>query len=153
MGLLENTDVIITADHGEAARRSWHHRPFGYSAHLEEVGVPLVILSPAAPAGLVVESPVSLRDLPATVVDLLGMSAASPFPQAARWRPTGNWQPGKVPLPGLASPAFSERANSIAFETPASPRPPNTLKPCRCRWWLGAIITSATAWAKSCSMI
>ena len=56
---------------------------------LEETGVPLVILSPAAPAGRVVDSPVSLRDLPATVVDLLGLSAASPFPGrslAAYWK-------------------------------------------------------------------
>ena len=114
-GLLENTDVIITSDHGEGLGV---HGIIGhsYSAHLEEVGVPLVIVSPVAPAGLVVDSPVSLRDLPATVVDLLGMSAASPFPGrslAAYWK----LAPGKVPPPGLASPAFSERANSIAFET------------------------------------
>ncbi len=95
-GLLENTDVIITSDHGEAFGE---HGIVGhsYSVNLEEIGVPLVILSPAAPAGRVVESPVSLRDLPATVVDLLGLSAASPFPGrslAAYWkRPPGEAPP------------------------------------------------------------
>ena len=87
-GLLENTDVIITSDHGEGFG---DHGIMGhaYTATLEEIGVPLVILSPAAPAGRVVDSPVSLRDLPATVVDLLGLSAASPFPGrslAAYWK-------------------------------------------------------------------
>jgi arylsulfatase A-like enzyme len=51
-----------------------------YTVYLEETGVPLVILSRAAPAARRVESFVSLRDLPATVVDLLGLSAGSPFP-------------------------------------------------------------------------
>ncbi len=66
-GLLENTDVIITSDHGEAFGE---HGLFGhiYSVNLNEIGVPLVILSPGAPAGRVVYSPVSLRDVPATVV-------------------------------------------------------------------------------------
>ncbi len=49
-GLLENTEVIITSDHGEAFGV---HGIMGhsYSVSLEEIGVPLVILSPDAPAG------------------------------------------------------------------------------------------------------
>ena len=87
-GILANTDVIITSDHGEAFGE---HGSIGhsFSMYLEEVAVPLVILSPAAPAGRVVENPVSLRDLPATVVDLLGLSATSPFQGrslAASWK-------------------------------------------------------------------
>ncbi len=79
--------MIITSDHGEAFG---DHGFFGhgYSVYLDEIGVPLVILSPDAPAGRVVDSPVSLRDLPATVVDQLGLSAGSPFPGrslAAYW--------------------------------------------------------------------
>jgi arylsulfatase A-like enzyme len=112
-GLLGNTDVIITSDHGEAFGI---HGIMGhaFSTYLEEIGVPLVILSPAAPAGQVVDSPVSLRDLPATVVDLLGLSAASPFSGrslAAYWK----LAPGGAP-PGVASPAFSEQANETAFQ-------------------------------------
>ena len=112
-GLLDNTVVIITSDHGEAFGDHGH---FGhsYSLYLDEIGVPLVILSPGAPAGRVVDSPVSLRDLPATVVDLLGLSAGSPFPGrslAAYWRSA----PGQAPQ-GITSPALSEQADAIAFQ-------------------------------------
>ena len=118
-GLLDNTDVIITSDHGEAFG---DHGIIGhaYSVNLEEIGVPLVILSPDAPAGRVVDSPVSLRDLPATVVDLLGLSAGSPFPGrslAAYW----NWRPGECPA-GVTSPAFSEQADATAFQDSARAR-------------------------------
>ena len=87
-GLLDNTLVIITSDHGEAFG---DHRLFGHgnSVYLDEIGVPLVILSPGAPAGRVVVAPVSLRDLPATVLDQLGLADGSPFPGhslAAYWR-------------------------------------------------------------------
>jgi arylsulfatase A-like enzyme len=45
------------------------------------VGVPLVIVDPQrVPAGRLVVEPVSLRDIPATVVDLLGLASAAPFP-------------------------------------------------------------------------
>src|SRR5262249_29468904 len=59
-GLLDETVVIITSDHGEAFG---DHGSFGhsYGATFDEVGVPLVILAPGAPAGRVVGSPVSLR--------------------------------------------------------------------------------------------
>jgi arylsulfatase A-like enzyme len=71
---------------------------------LHELLVPLVILAPAAPAGRVVTDPVSLRDLPATVVDLLGLDGDSRFPGrslAARWRPASGEHPA-------TSPALSE---------------------------------------------
>ena len=46
-GLLDNTVVIITSDHGEAFGDHGH---FGHGpgVYLEEVGVPLVILAPGA---------------------------------------------------------------------------------------------------------
>ena len=61
-----------------------------------------------------VESPVSLRDLPATVVDLLVLSAGSPFPGhslAAYWHSA----PGKVPQ-GITTPALSEEVNATEFQ-------------------------------------
>jgi arylsulfatase A-like enzyme len=86
-GVLDDTLVIITSDHGEAF---YEHGSFlhGNSLYLEEIAVPLVILAPNAPAGRVVTQPVSLRDLPATVIDQSGLSAGSPFPGhslAAYW--------------------------------------------------------------------
>jgi arylsulfatase A-like enzyme len=112
-GLLDNTVVIITSDHGEAFGDHGH---FGHGpgVYLEEVGVPLVILAPGAPAGRVVESPVSLRDLPATVVDLLALSAGAPFPGrslAAYWHSA----PGKLPQ-GITTPALSEQISATEFQ-------------------------------------
>jgi arylsulfatase A-like enzyme len=88
-GLLRETLVIITSDHGE---QFGEHGVFnhGFSLYAHEVHVPLLILAPTAPAGRTVAQPVSLRDLPATVVDLLGLGSGSPFPGrslAESWRP------------------------------------------------------------------
>ncbi len=116
-GLLDNTVVIITSDHGEAFG---DHGIYGhsFSIYFDEIGVPLVILSPGAPAGRVVDHPVSLRDLPATVVNLLGLSAGSPFPGrslAAGWRKALDQEP-----PGI-TPALSEQVNRPAIQ----PQPRN----------------------------
>jgi arylsulfatase A-like enzyme len=102
-GVLRNTVVIITSDHGE---EFGEHGVFnhGFSLYLHELLVPLVILSPSAPRGGVVAEPVSLRDLPATVVDLLGLAGGSAFPGhslAAHWRPATGVRP-------VTSPALSE---------------------------------------------
>jgi arylsulfatase A-like enzyme len=108
-GILENTVVIITSDHGE---EFGEHGVFnhGYSLYMHEVHVPLLILSPAAPTGRVIADPVSLRDVPATVVDLLGLGTGSPFPGgslASLWMPAA--PNGRPPI----SPALSEVSNSI----------------------------------------
>lgn len=117
-GLLENTVVIITSDHGEAFG---DHGYYGhlFSLHLDVTGVPLVILSPGAPAGEVVNSPVSLRDLPATVVEVSGLKDKSPFPGRSL---SGYWPPASGRTPeGATSPAFSERADATTFQPqPAS---------------------------------
>jgi arylsulfatase A-like enzyme len=77
-GVLRDTLVIITSDHGE---QFGEHRVFnhGISLYAYEVHVPLLIISPAAPPGRTVSEPVSLRDLPATVVALSGLGAGSTF--------------------------------------------------------------------------
>jgi arylsulfatase A-like enzyme len=112
-GLLGDTDVIITSDHGE---EFGEHLFFGHAhnTNLDAIGVPLVILSPRAPAGRVVSSPVSLRDLPATVVDLLGLSAGSPFPGRSL---AAYWGLGPGPLAEITSPALTEQAEAAAFQT------------------------------------
>jgi arylsulfatase A-like enzyme len=78
-GMLENTLVIITSDHGE---EFGEHAVFdhGNSLYMEGLHVPLAMRFADLPPGAVVERPVSLRDLPATVVDLLGLADDSPFP-------------------------------------------------------------------------
>jgi arylsulfatase A-like enzyme len=79
-GLLENTLVIVTADHGELFGE---HGAFSHGQELYQqvVRVPLVIVAPGrVPSGRTITRPVSLRNLPATVVDLLGLAQESPFP-------------------------------------------------------------------------
>jgi len=113
-GLLNNTLVIITADHGESFGDHGLYL-HGTSLYLDETAVPLVILAPEAPAGRVVDQPVSLRDLPATVVDQLGLSAGSPFPGrslAAYWSLTRGAVPPEV------TPVLSEHATETAFRQP-----------------------------------
>ena len=51
------------------------------SLYRPEVHVPLIMFGPSGiPKGQVVDAPVSLRDLCATIVDRLGFSGESPFP-------------------------------------------------------------------------
>ncbi len=116
-GLLENTDVIITSDHGE---EFGEHLYFGhaYNTNLDAIGVPLVILSSRAPKGRVVSGPVSLRDLAATVVDLLGLSAGSPLPGRSL---AACWASGPGAPPEATSPALSEQAEAAAFQAWQSP--------------------------------
>ena len=79
-GVLDDTLVIVTSDHGE---HLGDHLLFfhGCSLYRQLVEVPLVIVDPSrVPAGRVVAEPVSLRDVPATVVDLLAFGPDAPFP-------------------------------------------------------------------------
>jgi arylsulfatase A-like enzyme len=79
-GVLDDTLLIVTSDHGE---HLGDHLLFfhGCSLYRQLLAVPLVIVDPKyVPSGRVVAQPVSLRDLPATVVDLLGLASSPPFP-------------------------------------------------------------------------
>jgi arylsulfatase A-like enzyme len=72
-GVLQNTIVVITSDHGEhlgEGGRFLH----GFDLYAPSLQVPLIILyPPAVPAGLRVRSAVSLVDLPATIGELAGI--------------------------------------------------------------------------------
>jgi arylsulfatase A-like enzyme len=79
-GVLDNTLVVVTSDHGE---HLGDHLLFfhGCSLYRQVVEVPLVIVGAGlAPAGRVVEEPVSLRDVPATIAGLLDLGHGAPFP-------------------------------------------------------------------------
>lgn len=73
-GLLEQTLVVVTSDHGEEIfeRGQFDH---GDTLFEEVTHVPLVVSAPGiVPEGRVVEGPVSLIDLPATILDLVGLA-------------------------------------------------------------------------------
>ncbi|MDB5351305.1 MAG: betC 1 [Planctomycetota bacterium] len=96
-GVLKNTVVIVTSDHGEHLGEH-HIYGHGRSLYRQELHVPLLIVAPGAPQGRVVADPASLRDLPATIADLAGLGA--PFPGSSL---ASSWNvPGSPPRPVLA---------------------------------------------------
>jgi arylsulfatase A-like enzyme len=110
--LLENTLVIITSDHGE---QFGEHglMDHGNSLYLPVLLVPLLIsFRSRIPAGRVVLEPITLRDLPATVLDIVGLDTAS-FPGeslARHWIETRNASRQETEI------VFSEVAHNPEFE-------------------------------------
>ncbi len=94
--ILDQTLLILTADHGE---QFGEHGDYGHgmSLYQPEVHVPLLVSFPGrVPDGRVVREAVSLRDIPATVVDLIGGKDESPFPGRSLTR-TWNGSPAEEP--------------------------------------------------------
>jgi arylsulfatase A-like enzyme len=108
-GRLANTWVVITADHGE---HFGEHHCFGHGSSLynEQTHVPLILIPPldadetgtdklARLRGRKVSVPVSLRDLPRTMTELLVPDAHNPFPGhslARSWSTSGPVQADPV---------------------------------------------------------
>jgi arylsulfatase A-like enzyme len=96
--VLDNTIVIVTADHGELFEE------YGLSGHAHNVyrnvlWVPLYVRYPSrVPSNVRVATPVSLRDLPATVTDLASVKS-SPLPGASL---VAAWSGGAPTSPILA---------------------------------------------------
>jgi arylsulfatase A-like enzyme len=107
--VLQRTWLIIASDHGESFGE--HPRVFchGTSLYQTELHVPLLIIPPAGRATkLAVGDAVSLRDLAATIVDVVGQQASSPFPGESLsrfWKPPGS--PARI-QPSSAVPALAE---------------------------------------------
>jgi arylsulfatase A-like enzyme len=79
--VLEHTWLIVVSDHGESFGEHTGIFCHGSSLYQSELHVPLLIIPPGGQATKqVVKDTVSLRDLPATIVDVLGLRAGSPFP-------------------------------------------------------------------------
>ncbi|MGI9078674.1 MAG: sulfatase [Gemmatimonadaceae bacterium] len=89
-GVLDNTVVVVTSDHGEQFDEHGL-KGHGNSLYLQLIHVPLVLRYPVSvAAGRRVTDPVSLRDLPATLLDLAQLgSPQMPGRSLARfWQPT-----------------------------------------------------------------
>ena len=80
-GFLERTWLIIASDHGESFGEHAGVFCHGTSLYQTELHVPLLIIPPGGAATRrVVTEAVSLRDVAATIVDVAGQRAGSPFP-------------------------------------------------------------------------
>ncbi len=106
-GLLENTIVIVTADHGEEFNEPGQMN-HGNTLYFPSLHVPLILAGGSVPRGGRVADPVTLRDVPATVLDLVGAPAMTQLPGASLTRHWGGeW--GWDSLGGaVASPIFGE---------------------------------------------
>lgn len=94
-GVFDNTIVVISADHGELFGEHGLHN-HGNSLYRELLHVPLLIRAPAkARGGTFIKSVVSLTDLGATILELVG-DAHEEFPGQSlveHWRPGGDAPP------------------------------------------------------------
>lgn len=78
--LLDQTLVIIVSDHGE---EFWEHNMIGHGGdlHIQLIRVPLILRFPGiVPDDLTIQEPVTLRDIPATIMDILDLKDDGPFP-------------------------------------------------------------------------
>jgi arylsulfatase A-like enzyme len=103
--LLENTLVIVTADHGE---QFGEHGlvDHGNSLYRPLLHVPLVVSFPGrAPSGKIVEAPVTLRDLPSTILELARVPHDRTLPGKSLSR---HWTNTTETSDAKASPVLSE---------------------------------------------
>lgn len=71
LGFMDNTRIIYTSDHGEAAG---NHGILGKSNHYEHgLGVPLIMAGPDIPADTVIDNPVSHVDLFPTILEAMAV--------------------------------------------------------------------------------
>lgn len=122
--VLENTVVIVTSDHGElfGEHSRWSH---GLDLYMEAIHVPLLVVFPRyVPAGVRVGEFVTLRDLPATVMSLVGAAVSPVFPGmslARLWGAVGG-APTASPSPVLSE--VSETGCGFCPpDKPGEPRP------------------------------
>jgi arylsulfatase A-like enzyme len=108
-GLLENTMVIVTADHGEEFNEHglMNH---GSSLYFPSVHVPLLIIQPGVvPASLVIGEPVTIRDIPSTILDAARVPDEDKLPGSslARWWRNGAGRNDSLPSPLIAEVDFA----------------------------------------------
>lgn len=98
LGLLEETALVVTSDHGEGLG---DHGILGHGEHLfeEQIRVPLLLRAPGLPAGAVREGGVQLEDLLPTALALLGRAP----PADLDGRDLVPWLRGDVSAPPRAA--------------------------------------------------
>jgi arylsulfatase A-like enzyme len=128
--VLDTTWVIIAADHGESFGEHAGVFCHGTSLYQTELHVPLVIIAPGgSPSKQVVTETVSLRNLAATIVDVLDLEKGSPFPGESLGR---FWvRPSSSP-----SPPPDQALSEVVPIDPINPDPMEMVKP---HWPLAAV--------------
>ncbi|MDP0495512.1 MAG: sulfatase-like hydrolase/transferase, partial [Verrucomicrobiota bacterium JB024] len=94
-GLLENTLILFTSDHGEMMGD--HFRVQKSTYYRESLNVPLAIRHPRHLQGTRNDSPVELTDITATILDAAGLDPCASL--ARDWPAFGNILPGRSLLP------------------------------------------------------
>ena len=104
-GVLRNTVVVITSDHGE---EFGEHGFFTHTNALysELIRVPLIIVSPGqVPSGVHISTPVSLTNIPSTLIELATQQKSKDFPQTSLvtlWRDPASRTEWPPPISELA---------------------------------------------------
>ncbi|MDT8303936.1 MAG: sulfatase [Sedimentisphaerales bacterium] len=116
--LLDRTLVILVSDHGE---EFGDHSIIGHATdlHIQSIRVPLILRLPGiVPTAITVQEPVTLRDIPATVIDVLGLSGDGLFPGQSLSR---YWIESKMEEPENEALVLSELSRaSWAHGTPVA---------------------------------
>ncbi len=99
----EGTILIFVADHGEAFGEHGKYFRHGWSVHVEEIHVPLIIKDLRSPHSARIPQPVSLVDVAPTILALLGIEPGLPMDgmtldaRVARGDPIfSGWKPGEI---------------------------------------------------------
>lgn len=104
-GELKNTLVVITSDHGEqfGEHRLMYHVN---SLYRQLLHVPLLISFPGqVPAGMRIQQPISLHQIPQTIMDLIGLEEEVRFPGISLAR---SWDGSKALTNGEVQTPFAE---------------------------------------------
>lgn len=125
-GILNNTWMILLADHGESFEEHAGVYLHGSSLYQSELHVPLVVIPPPGTrVRPVVTETVSLRNIAATIADLAGLGTESPFPGRSLARV---WAPSPTP-PIDDESAERALAELVPNETLGSPPPVASRRP------------------------
>jgi arylsulfatase A-like enzyme len=113
-GVLDQTWLIIASDHGESFGEHAGVFCHGTSLYQTELHVPLLIVPPGGVTGRVVKETVTLRDLAATIVEVLDLEAGSPFPGSSLARYWDGKPTTPPTTPASSDPALSEVLPGLA---------------------------------------
>ena len=125
-GLLERTWLVVVSDHGESFGEHPGIFCHGSSLYQTELHVPLLVIPPGGSTKKqVVKDTVSLREIAATIVDIVGRPSRAPFPGsslARYWsRPSGA-APARPPPATRRLPRLSPTTRTTAIPRACPPR-------------------------------